>query len=165
MPEDEKLAAHSPHLLNKYKSVFVKHWCVLDLPSDLSFRGMKDYTHLTTVQNIMSTLTLLQIMASEPGVPGRVHSAQVVQTVRCSHQGVDFTLPALKLGQVVEAGHDGCDGLLDQRHQLLGVHVLRLAGWGQGHGRVLLGFLVPGNNLIPQNCLEDAIHLSGAANR
>lgn len=47
-------------------------------------------------------------------MPGRVHAAQVVQTVGCSHQGVDFTLSTLKLGQVVEAGHDGCDGLLDQ---------------------------------------------------
>lgn len=98
-------------------------------------------------------------------MPGRVHAAQVVQTIRCGHQGVDFALSTLKLGQVVEAGHDGCDGLLDQGHQLLGVHILWLAGWGQGHGRVFLGFLVPGNNLIPQDCLQDAIHLSETENR
>lgn len=95
-------------------------------------------------------------------MPGRVHAAQVVQTVGCSNQSVDFTLSALELGQVVEAGHDGCDGLLDQRYQLLGVHVLWLAGWGQGHGRVLLGFLVPGNNFIPQHSLQDAVHLAEA---
>lgn len=68
---------------------------------------------------------------SEPGVPRRVHATQVVQAVGCSHQRVDLALPALELGQVVEAGHDGGDRLLDQRHQLLGVHVLRLAGRGQ----------------------------------
>lgn len=98
-------------------------------------------------------------------MPCRVHAAQVVQTVGCSHQSVDFTLSTLELRQVVEAGHDGCDGLLDQRYQLLGVHVLRLAGWGQGHGRVLLGFLVPGNNFIPQDGLQDAIHLPETGNR
>lgn len=109
----------------------------------------------------------LQITAasSKPGVPGRVHAAQVVQTVGCGHQGVDFAFSTLKLGQVVEASHDGCDGFLNQGHQLLGVHILWLSSWGQGHGRVLLGFLVPGNNFIPQDCLQDAIHLSEMGNR
>lgn len=98
-------------------------------------------------------------------MPGRVHAAQVVQTVGCSNQSVDFTLSTLELRQVVEAGHDGRDSLLDQRYQLLGVHVLWLASWGQGHGRVLLGFLVPGNNFIPQDGLQDAIHLPETGNR
>lgn len=98
--------------------------------------------------------------SSEPGVPGGVHAAQIVQTVCCSHQGVDFTLPSLELSQVVKAGHDGSDGLLDQGDQLLGIHVLWLAGGGQGHGRVLLGLLVPCNDLIAKDCLQDAVHLS-----
>lgn len=98
---------------------------------------------------------------SKPGVPGRVHPAQVVQAIGCSHQGVDFALSALKLSQVVEAGHDGRDGLLDQRHQLLGVHVLWLAGRGQRHGRVLLGFLVPGDDLVAEHRLQDAVDLPG----
>lgn len=110
---------------------------------------------------------LLQITAasSKPGVPGRVHAAQVVQTVGCGHQGVHFAFSTLKLGQVVEASHDGCDGFLDQGHQLLGVHILWLSSWGQGHGRVLLGFLVPGDDLIPQDCLQYAIHLSEMGDR
>lgn len=94
-------------------------------------------------------------------MPGRVHPTQVVQAVGRSHQGVDFALSALKLSQVVEAGHDGRHGLLDQRHQLLGVHVLRLAGRGQRHGRVLLGLLVPGDDLIAEHRLQDAVHLPG----
>lgn len=51
---------------------------------------------------------------SEPGVPGGIHAAQIVQAVCCSHQGVDLTLSSLELSQVMEAGHDGGDGLLDQ---------------------------------------------------
>lgn len=86
-------------------------------------------------------------------MPCRVHAAQIVQAVCCSHQRVDFTLSALELSQVMEAGHDGRDGLLDQRDQLLGVHVLWLAGRGQRHGRVLLGLLVPGDDLIAKDCL------------
>lgn len=50
----------------------------------------------------------------EPGVPGWIHAAQIVQAVCRSHQSVDLTLPPLELSQVVEASHDGCDGLLDQ---------------------------------------------------
>lgn len=99
---------------------------------------------------------------SEPGVPGRVHPTQVVKAIGCSHQGVDFALPALELSQIVEAGHDGCDGLLDQRHELLRVHVLWLAGRGQGHGRVLLGLLVPGDDLVAEHRLQDAVDLPGA---
>lgn len=102
---------------------------------------------------------------SEPGVPGRVHATQVVQAVRSSHQGVYLTLPAFKLSQVVEAGHDGRDGLLDQWDQLLGVHVLRLACRGQRHGCVLLGLLVPGDDLVPEDGLQDAIHLSEMENK
>lgn len=98
---------------------------------------------------------------SEPGVPGGVHATQVVQAVGRGHQGVDFALSALKLSQVVEAGHDGRDGLLDQRHQLLGVHVLWLAGRGQRHGRVLLGLLVPGDDLVAEDRLQDAVDLPG----
>ena len=98
---------------------------------------------------------------SEPGVPGGVHATEVVQAVGGRHQGVDLALPALELGQVVEAGHDGRDGLLDQDHQLLGVHVLGLAGGGQGHGRVLLGLLVPRDDLVPEHRLQDAVHLLG----
>lgn len=92
-------------------------------------------------------------------MPSRVHAAQVVQAVGRRHQGVDFALSTLKLSQVVEAGHDGRDGLLDQRHQLLGVHVLWLAGRGQRHGRVLLGLLVPGDDLVTEDRLQDAVHL------
>lgn len=98
---------------------------------------------------------------SEPRVPGGVHATQVVQAVGRGHQGVDFALSALKLSQVVEAGHDGRDGLLDQRHQLLGVHVLWLAGRGQRHGRVLLGLLVPGDDLVSEDRLQDAVNLPG----
>lgn len=96
---------------------------------------------------------------SKPGVPGRVHAAQIVQAVGCSHQGVDLTLPALELSQVMEAGHDGRDGLLHQRDQLLGVHVLWLSGGGQRDGRVLLRLLMPRDDLIAEDCFQDAIHL------
>lgn len=52
--------------------------------------------------------------SSEPGVPGGVHPAQVVQAVGGGNQCVHFAFPPLELSQVVEAGHDGGDGLLDQ---------------------------------------------------
>ena len=109
--------------------------------------------------------TLGAVGVSEPGVPGGVHATQVVQAVGGGHQGVDLALPALKLGQVVEAGHDGRDRLLDQDHELLGVHVLGLAGGGQGHGRVLLGLLVPRDDLVPEHGLQDAVHLLGKRRR
>lgn len=60
----------------------------------------------------------------------------------------------------MEAGNDGCDSLLDQCDQLLRVHVLWLAGRGQRHGRVLLGLLMPRNDLIAKDGLQDAVHLS-----
>lgn len=63
---------------------------------------------------------------SQPGVPGGVHPAEVVQAVGSCHQGVDFAFPSLKLGQVVEPSHDGSDSFLNQRNQLLAVHVLGL---------------------------------------
>lgn len=96
----------------------------------------------------------------EPRMPRGVHAAQIVQAVRRGHQSVDFTLASLELSQVVQAGHDGGDGLLDQRHQLLGVHVFRLAGRGQRHRRVLLGFLVPSDDFVAQDGLQDAVHLA-----
>lgn len=119
-------------------------------------RGMGGEKHL-----LSSCLVARLWGPSEPGVPGGVHATQVVQAVGRGHQGVDFALSALKLSQVVEAGHDGRDGLLDQRHQLLGVHVLWLAGRGQRHGRVLLGLLVPGDDLVAEDRLQDAVDLPG----
>lgn len=70
----------------------------------------------------------LGAVASQPGVPGRVHAAQVVQAICSSHQGVHFALPTFELGEVVQAGHDGGDSFLNQGHQLLAVHVFWLPG-------------------------------------
>lgn len=98
-------------------------------------------------------------LPSEPRVPRRVHATQIVQTVRCSHQSVDLTLPSLELSQIVEAGDNGRYRLLYQGHQLLGVHVLWLSGWRQGDGSVLLGFLVPCYDLVTKHSLQDSIHL------
>lgn len=92
-------------------------------------------------------------------MPGWIHATQIVKAVCCSHQSVDLTLASLELSQVMEASHDGRDGLLDQRDQLLGVHVLWLPGWGQGNGRVLLGLFVPRDDLITKDGLQDSIHL------
>lgn len=127
---------------------------------DIKKRKGKSKKHLLW-SCLVSWLRLRLRGPSEPGVPSWVHPTQVVQAVGRSHQGVDFALSALKLSEVVEAGHDGCDGLLDQRHQLLGVHVLGLAGRGQRHGRVLLGLLVPGDDLIAEHRLQDAVDLPG----
>lgn len=80
------------------------------------------------------------LASSQPRVPGGVHATQVVQAVGGGHQRVHFALPAFKLGQVVQAGHDGGDRLLHQGDQLLAVHVLGLPRSRERRGGVLLRF-------------------------
>lgn len=68
----------------------------------------------------------METFKSQPGVPGGIHPAEVVQAVCSCYQSVDFALPSLKLSEVVKARHDGSHGFLNQGNQLLAVHVLGL---------------------------------------
>lgn len=111
------------------------------------------------VQGLRSGGRGLGKAVSQPGVPGGVHAAQVVQTVGSGHQGVHFALPTLKLGKVVQTGHDGGDSFLNQGHQLLAVHVLWLPSGRERRGGVLLSFFVPSNDLVPKHSFQDTIHL------
>lgn len=96
---------------------------------------------------------------SQPGVPGGVHAAQVVQAVGGGHQRVHLALPTFKLGEVVQAGHDGGDSFLHQGDQLLTVHVLWLPSGRERRRGVLLRLFVPSDDLIPKHSLQDAVHL------
>lgn len=108
---------------NLFQWTSIKRKCPLD-----SCHSERHHTHVHVCQIITiskgpfpcpsshSIPPVPSFFFSEPGVPSRVHATQIVQAVCCSHQGVDLTLSTLKLSQVMKAGHDGCDGLLDQWH-------------------------------------------------
>lgn len=104
---------------------------------------------------------LLENARLKPRVPGRVHATEVIQAVGCSHQRVDFALASFKLSQIVQPGHDGRNSFLNQRNQLLAVHVLRLSSCRERGRCILLGFLVPSDYFVSQHSLQDAVHLKG----
>lgn len=45
----------------------------------------------------------------QPRMPRRIHSAQIVVTVRCSNQRADFTIGTVEIRQGVQPGDDRGD--------------------------------------------------------
>lgn len=92
-------------------------------------------------------------------MPGRIHAAQIIQTICSSYKGVDFALSSFKLSKIMEPCHDSRHSFLNQWNQLLAVHVFRLPSRWERRGGILLCLLVPSNDFIPKHCFQNAINL------
>ena len=64
----------------------------------------------------------------QPGVPGRIHPAEIIQAICSCYQRVHFAFSSFKLSKIMKSSHDSSDGFLNERNQLLAVHVFRLSG-------------------------------------